>query len=101
MSSTYKQQKNQAKKREVKWTRIIHKWGHSDNALDALYEEGDDRHGVGFRAFMDSIIVHRVNSSSKKNLSLTQGRYDILETDTTPKIMSFAEIQKQQASGIL
>ena len=98
MYSNNKAQNNQKKKSEIKWTRIVKKWGHSNDALDALYEEGDERHGKGFRAFMDNIIVHRDISSQKK--CLTQGRYDILETDTTQKIMSFAEIQKQQASGI-
>ena len=105
MFSTYKQQKNQQKKHEVKWTRIIKKWGYSDNALDALYEEGDERHGTGFRAFMDTIVIHRDTSSEKnkcdtsseKNKCDTAGRFDVLESDNIPKKMSFADIQREQA----
>ena len=96
MFSNYKQQKNQQKKREVKWTRIVKKWGYSDNALDALYEEGDERHGTGFRAFMDTIVIHRDTSSEKKKCD-TGGRFDVLERDNIPQKMSFADIQREQA----
>ena len=96
MFSNYKQQKNQQKKREVKWTRIVKKWGYSDTALDALYNEGDERHGTGFRAFLDSIVVHR-DTSSKKEKCDTQGRFDVLERDNIPQKMSFADIQREQA----
>jgi len=92
MFSNYKQQK----KREIKWTRIVKKWGYSDAALDALYDEGDERHGAGFRAFMDSIVVHR-DTSSKKEKCDTQGRFDVLERDNIPQKMSFADIQREQA----
>jgi hypothetical protein len=96
MFSTYKQQKNQQKKSEVKWTRIVKKWGFSDDALNALYEEGDEIHGIGFRAFMDSIVVHRDTSSKKKKCD-TPGRFDILETGNTPQNMSFTDIQREQS----
>ena len=91
MLSTY----NQQKKREIKWTRIVKKWGYSDDALDALYEEGDKRHGEGFRAFMNSIVVHR-DTSSKNEKCNTHGRFDVLETDNIPKKISFADIQREQ-----
>lgn len=96
MFSTYKQQKNQEKRCEVKWTRIVKKWGHSDDALNALYEEGDERHGTGFRAFMDSIVVHRDTSSKKKKCD-TPGRFDVLEKDNIPQKMSFIDIQREQS----
>ena len=96
MFSNYKQQKNQQKKREVKWTRIVKKWGHSNDALDALYEEGDERHGTGFRAFMDTIVIHRDTSSEKKKCD-TAGRFEVLERDNIPQKMSFIDIQHEQA----
>ena len=96
MFPTYKQQKKQQQKNEVKWPRIVKKWGYSDNALDALYEEGDERHGNGFRAFMDTIVVHRDTSSKKKKCD-TPGRFDVLEKYEIPQKMSFADIQKEQA----
>ena len=99
MHSNYKQQKNQQKKLEAKWTRIVQKWGHSDDALDALYEEGDEMHGRGFQAFMNSIIIHCDTSTQKKQKCDTPGRFDVLETNNIPQKMSFADIQREQAMG--
>tara|TARA_B100000575_G_scaffold282126_1_gene273428 strand:- start:409 stop:717 length:309 start_codon:yes stop_codon:yes gene_type:complete len=97
MFSKYKQQKNEQKKLEIKWTRIVKKWGYSDDALDALYAEGDERHGVGFRAFMNSIVVHR-DTSYKKEKCDTAGRFDVLEQNKNiPQKISFADIQREQA----
>lgn len=102
-NSTYYKEKKQLKKREQKWTRIIKQWGHDNSALDELYNEGDERHGTGFRAFLDNIIVHRDIIETKSQIPEETGLFDILKTlpqetnTSSAKKMSFADIMKEQA----
>lgn len=96
---SYKKTKIQ-KKKEIMWNRMLINWGHSDSALDALYEEGDEIHGKGFKAYLDNIIVHR--DEPKKISNIPKGRYDVLERNSpkSQKKMSLVEIQKEQELGL-
>ena len=101
--STYYIEKKQLKRRQKKWTRIIKQWGHDNLALNELYNEGDDRHGTGFKAFLNNIIVHRDIIETVSQRPQETGIFDILETiqeetnTSSPKKMSFADIMKEQA----
>ena len=100
MSYQMKKTNNKQKKKETKWNRLIQNWGHSNSALDELYNEGDQIHGQGFRAYLDNIIVHR--DEPKHISNIPTGRYDLLNTDSpkTQKKMSFIDIQKEQLLGL-
>tara|TARA_B100001741_G_C16122658_1_gene400781 strand:+ start:24 stop:347 length:324 start_codon:yes stop_codon:yes gene_type:complete len=91
------------KKQVAKWDRLIKKWGHLDEALDELYNEGDERHGVGFTAYMDSIIVHRDQRDRDRDFDRYQepNGYQLLtesipKSPTNTKPMSFLDIMKEQ-----
>ena len=91
----------QQKKLEVKWTRILKNWGHDNDALDDLYEQGDAIHGKGFRAFLHSITVHKdINNVTTQDSGLG-GRFDVLQDEISSgpsKPPSFADIMREQAS---
>lgn len=93
-------------KKVAKWDRIIKKWGHLDEALDELYHEGDEIHGEGFIAYMDTITVHRDkrdrDRSCDRHTKKERIGYDVLSDtgyDTqcpTKKSMSLRDIMKEQ-----
>ena len=91
------------KKQVAKWDRLIKKWGHLDEALDDLYNEGDESHGVGFTAYMDSIIVHRDHRNRDQGFDHHQERtgYELLQeslpkSPTNNKPKSLLDIMKEQ-----
>lgn len=101
MSYQMKKTDNKQKKQEVKWNRMVQTWGHSDSAMNELYDEGDEIHGRGFQAYLNNIIVHRYETKEVSKVS--NGRYDLLEIDypiKTSKKKSFADIQKEQEQGL-
>ena len=92
-------------KKVAQWDRIIKKWGHLDEALDELYQEGDERHGEGFTAYMDTITVHRDkpdkrdrDRSCDRHTKKERYGYDVLSDTGNPtkKSMNFMDIMKEQ-----
>ena len=97
-------QNKQMKKNEIYWTRILKNFGHCNAVLDDLYNEGDEVHGKGFRAFLNSISVHRDIKQTEVQDSNSGGRFAALQdeqpTPTNGLIKkSFADIMREQASG--
>ena len=105
-------EKKQLVRSQQKWERLIKKWGHDDTALDALYTDGDEAHGIGFRAFLDTIIVHRDVLHTAMKKPQHAGIFDVLEIDEPlhhqhqeeterepPRTMNFAEIMREQQCG--
>ena len=105
-NSIYYKEKKQKARLQQKWMRLIKQWGHDDAALDDLYNEGDNRHGKGFTSFLDSVVVHRDIIETVSQRPKETGLFDILqtiqeETNTpSPKMVSFSDIMKEQASGV-
>ena len=105
MAPKQNKQNKQMKKNEIRWTRIIKNFGHSDAVLDDLYDEGDNVHGKGFRAFLRSIAVHREPNQTKTQDSNSGGRFAVLQNEQSNSTkgamkQSFADIMKEQAAGM-
>ena len=92
--------KKKKTKRDISyWERLIKNWGSSDEALQALYDAGDEAYGDGFKKYMDSISIFR-DTVAPKASSHTGSIYNNLSNNEEPVTLSLREIMVQQQNGL-
>jgi len=90
-------------KNVAKWDRIIRKWGHSEAAFNELWQEGDEKHGIGFEAYMGSF---RREQNAKRERELTRIEKEQQKEEKAKKVSKLMQeyqwnIKNEKAKSLL
>ena len=74
-------------KNVAKWDRIFKKWGQSEAALNELGMDGDDKHGIGFQAYLRSFRSEQNAKKERKKALIEQERQKKEKAKKVSKLM--------------
>ena len=74
--------KNKNKRQLKTWNRLITTWAHDQEALQGLYDKGDEAYGPGFRDYMDSIQIDvKLKEAQPNETPISSGMFQALPLD--------------------